>query len=149
MMLWLLASGFWLLASRFCRLSGARCPFLSLSSRRRRSCSRGRCCSKAARGRWTTLAQIDDVDRLESAGRWNVIAFFGDAIRWSYRRSPSVFRKPHGHRTVFRAIARSRSRPDSDPHEGPSANPQWVSQAEIHAPLQSFAGRCVTPFTLN
>lgn len=86
----------WPLAAGRSLLSTERCPFLSLSSRRRRFCSQGRYCSEAARGHWTMLAQTDDVDRLESAERWNVIASFGHAIRWSYRRSPPVSRKPDG-----------------------------------------------------
>lgn len=56
------------------------------------------------------LAQTDDVDRLESAERWNVIASFGHAIRWSYRRSPPVSRKPDGQRTVFRTLVKAHPR---------------------------------------
>ena len=97
-MRWPLAAGRWPLAARRSLLSTERCPFLSLSSRRRRFCSQGRYCSEAARGHWTMLAQTDDVDRLENAERWNMIASFGHAIRWSYRRSPPVSRKPDGDR---------------------------------------------------
>jgi len=40
-----------------------------------------------------------------------VIAFFGDAIRWSYRRSPSVFPKPDDQRTQ-NGVSRIASRPE-------------------------------------
>jgi len=50
-------------------------------------------------------------------------AFFGDAIRWSYRRSPSVFRKPDRERAAFRVLIEARSRPDSDRGRCPEGEP--------------------------